>query len=423
MDIKRILKDQRAELEETMNTGKIVGREAEQHFKIQAQSKLIKITTGVRRAGKSIFTHMILKNKEFGYVNFDDERLINVGADEIYSVLIEVYGKELRIIFFDEIQNLESWELFVNRLKRTGFNIFITGSNSKLLSKELATHLTGRHFAIELFPFSFREYLSAVGFNEDLETTRGVSLIKHELENYIHDSGFPEVVVERENPGIYLRELYKNIVERDIVVRYGINYKRAFKEIALSVISNPGRQISYNKIKRQFNLGSDHTVKNYLSYMEEAYLIFLLDKFSYKPKDVQRSEKKVYIIDTGIVNHAGMQFREDRGHFIENLVAVELFRRRAFNPALEVYYYKDYRNREVDFVIKDGLKVKQLVQVCYSLADEDTRKREIRALIEASGELKCDDLLIITWDEGGEEVVDGKKVKIVALWKWLLLGF
>ncbi|MCK5476834.1 MAG: ATP-binding protein [Candidatus Aenigmarchaeota archaeon] len=422
MELKIILNDQKVELEKTIKTRTIIEREVEKYFKNPAKSKLIKITTGIRRAGKSIFTSLMLKNEKFGYVNFDDERLLSANSDDIYSALLEIHGKELNVLFFDEIQNLDNWELFVNRLKRAGFNIFITGSNAKMLSRDLATHLTGRHIAMELFPFSFREYLKAINFDESLETTRGIALVKHELKNYMLNSGFPEIVVEKEEPGIYLMELYRKIVERDIIIRYNINYKKTFREIAMSVISNPGRQISYNKIKKQFNLGSDHTVKNYLSYMEEAYIIFLLNKFSYKPKEIQRSEKKCYVIDTGFVNHAGIQFKEDSGHFIENIVAVELFRRRAFRPQMEIYYWKNYQQEEVDFLIREDLRVKQLIQVCYNIENSDTKKRELRSLLKASDELKCNYLLVITWSYEAEEMLNGKKIKFVPLWKWLIMG-
>ena len=171
----------------------------------------------------------------------------------------------LKTIFLDEIQNLGGWGLFVNKLLRSGYNVFITGSNARLLSRELATYLTGRHIPIEIFPFSFREYLKSIGFNESLETTRGIGLVKHELSNYIETGSFPEIIVEKENPKIYLRQLYNDIIERDIIIRYNIAYKTTFREIALTTLSNFGRYITYNSIKNQFGLKSDHTAKNYLS--------------------------------------------------------------------------------------------------------------------------------------------------------------
>ena len=419
MELTRILRDQKQELEENLARKKIIEREAKNYFGNLLKSKLIKIASGVRRCGKSVFLHMALKGKNFAYINFDDERLNELNTDKILSSFYEIYGK-FNYIFLDEIQNLDKWELFVNRLNRTGFNLFITGSNSKLLSKELATHLTGRHIAIEIYPFSFREYLKAIDFQEDIKTTKGESLLNREFNNYIESGGFPEIVVEKENPGIYLRELYRKIVERDIINRYNISYKKTFREIAMTLISNPGRSISYNRLKNQFNLGSEHTVKNYISYLEEAYLVFLLSKFSYKPVEIEKSKKKVYAIDSGLIKNLSISFKESIGHVYENIVAIELFRQKSFNQNKEIYYWKNQLHEEVDFVIQQGLKINQLIQVCYKIDDYDTKKREVRALIKASQELKCNNLLIITRDYESKEKIDGKEIVYIPLWKWLL---
>lgn len=420
MKLVQLLRDQRQELEEELENKKILQREAETYFKGILSSKLIKVISGVRRCGKSVFAYMLLKNENFAYMNFDDERLHVFDTNQILSSFYEIYGKNLKLIFLDEIQNLDRWELFANRLKRAGFNLFITGSNAKLLSRELATHLTGRHMTMELFPFSFREYLGAINFKEDFGTTRGIGLLKRELRNYLNLGGFPEIIVEKENPKIYIRELYRKIIERDIVNRYDISYKRTFREIALSLMSNPARSISFNRIKKQFGLGSEHTVKNYLSYLEEAYLIFLLNRFSYKSVEVEKSEKKVYVIDTGIINNISLKFARDYGHIYENVIAIELFRKKAFDPHIEIYYWKNPQHEEVDFVIKEGLKVRQLIQACWNIDDYDTKKREIRALLKASKELKCRNLLVITEDEEGEEKTKGKTIRYIPLWKWLL---
>ena len=420
MKLTQILRDQKQELKEEVKNKRIIKREAEDHFKNILSSGLIKVISGVRRCGKSVFLYTLLKDKSFAYMNFDDERIIDVDTNQILSSFYEIYGKNFKFIFLDEIQNLDKWELFVNRLKRQGFNLFITGSNAKLLSKELATHLTGRHLTVELFPFSFREYLRAINFKEDVQTTKGIGLSKHEFRNYLTLSGFPEIIVEKEEPGIYIRELYRKIIERDIINRYNIAYKKTFKEIAMNLISNPGISISYNKLKKQFGLGSEHTVKNYLSYLEEAYLILLINKFSYKPIEIEKSEKKVYLIDIGFINHLSLKFAGNYGHIYENLVALDLLRQKSFNPNIEVYYWKNPQHEEVDFVVKEGLKVKQLIQVCYNLDNTDTKQREIRALLKASKEIKCNNLLIITDDKEGEETIKNKKINYLPLWKWLM---
>ena len=418
----QLLRDQKQELELEIKNKKIIKRQANNNFEDILNSKLIKVISGVRRCGKSIFSYMLLKDKNFAYINFDDERVVNIDTNQILSSFYEIYGKDLKYIFLDEIQNLENWELFVNRLHRAGFNLLITGSNAKLLSKELATHLTGRHITIELFPFSFSEYLKAINFKEDIQTSKGISLIKYELKNYLNFGGFPEIVVEKENSKIYIRELYRKIIERDIVYRYNISYKQTFREIAMSCLSNPGRKISYNKLKKQFGLGSEHTVKNYLFYLEEAYLIFLLNKYSFKPIEIQKSQKKIYAIDTGIINHLSLKFSEDYGHVFENTVAVELLRRKSFNPNLGIFYWKNTSHEEVDFIVKDGLIITQLIQVCYDIEDYDTKKREVRSLLKACKDLKCNNLVVINESYENEEEFNGNKIKFIPLWKWLLFN-
>ena len=420
MDLTRILKDQRLELEEGLKKKRIVEREAERYFNPLLSSKLIKIVSGIRRCGKSVLIYRLLKDKNFAYMNFDDERILDINTDQILSSFYEIYGDKFNFIFLDEVQNLDRWELFINRLHRAGFNVFITGSNSKLLSKELATHLTGRHITMELFPLSFREYLKARGVDEDIETTKGVGILKNELKKYLENGGFPEIVIEKENPGVYLRELYRKIVERDIISRHDISYKKTFREIAISLISSPSKHISYNKLKNHFHLGSEHTVKNYISYLEEAYIIFLMNRFSYKPVEIEKSEKKVYAIDTGLINNLSIKFSENYGSIYENAVAIELLRLKSFNKDLEFYYWKNTLHEEVDFVVKEGLKVKQLIQVCYDIKNNDTKEREVKALLKASAEIKCNDLLIITGDYKNEEKIKDKKIIYVPLFEWLL---
>jgi len=421
LKIRQILLDQKSELEDRIRRTKIVEREILNSLKEVSKSNLIKVMTGIRRSGKSFLTYLLLKDANFGYVNFDDPVLLTVTPNDILSMLIEIYGKGLSVLFLDEVQNLDKWELFVNRLHRGGYNVFITGSNAKLLSKELATHLTGRHIPIEIFPFSFREYLRSIGFSESLETTRGRSLIKHELTNYIMTGGFPEIVVEKENPKIYLRQLYNDIIEKDIIIRYNIAYKTTFREIALTVLSNFGRYVTFNSIKRQFGLKSDHTAKNYLSYLNESYLIFFIDKLSFKPKEVEMSPKKSYCIDTGMIQTVAIRFGEDWGRIIENLVAIELLRKRSYwFKNWSIYYWRDYQQHEVDFVIKEGLSIKQMIQVTYASDKDEIERRELRSLIKASEQLDCKNLLVITWDYEDNIEFNGKKIRFMPLWKWLL---
>ncbi len=407
-----------------MKDKKLITREFQPEFKEFDSSKLVKVVTGIRRAGKSVFLYQFLKDRPFAYLNFDDDRLGDVKPDDILKTFYALYGKTFNTIFFDEIQNLPRWELFVNRLKRLGFNVFITGSNAKLLSTELATHLTGRHLAMEIYPFSFREYLAARNLDINTKTTKGKSLLIHELEKFIQEGGFPEVVVERENYKLYLKALYRQILENDILTRRKIAYKKAFKELSAFLVSNSGGLVTYNKIKKQFDFKSVHTVKNYISYLHEAYLIVPVSKFSFKAVEIEKSPKKIYTIDTGLIHAISMKFMSNIGRSYENVVAIELKRRQSLDESMEIYYYKNPQNYEVDFIVKRDLNVAQLIQVSYNLKDAATREREIRALLHASKDLRCSELLIITGDHEGIEEVEWynmkAKIKFLPLWKWLL---
>jgi predicted AAA+ superfamily ATPase len=424
MDLKQIIEDQKEELFELMKDKKLITREFQPEFKAFDSSKLVKVVTGIRRAGKSVFLYQFLKDRPFAYLNFDDDRLGDIQPDDILKVFYDMYGKNFNTIFFDEIQNLPRWELFINRLKRSGFNVFITGSNAKLLSTELATHLTGRHLAMEIYPFSFREYLAARDLDINDKTTKGKSLIKHELDSFIQEGAFPEVVVEQENYKLYLKALYRQILESDILTRRKISYRKAFKEVAASLVSNSGNLVTYNKIKKQFNFKSEHTVKNYISHLHEAYLIIPVSKFSFKPVEIEKSPKKIYTIDTGLINAISAKFSANTGRLYETVTAIELKRKQSLDDSIEIYYYKNPQNYEVDFVIKKDLKVEQLIQVSYNLEDADTKNREIRALLYASKDLDCSEFLIITGDYEGIEEVEWfnmkAKIRFLHLWKWLL---
>ncbi len=419
--LKDILKSQKVYLERKVKTTKIVERERN-----IPRTKLIKVITGVRRCGKSFFTYLCLKNKKFAYANFDDERLLNYRPEDIIKALIELYG-DFNIIFLDEVQNLEKWEIFVNRLYREGYDLYITGSNAKLLSKELATYLTGRSVSIELFPFSFREFLKSKDFR--VKTDRDIPRLKRYLEEYIKIGGFPEVVVENEDPVIYLSELFNQITTKDIILRYNIRYKKTLKDISFCLLSNISSYITYNSIKKNFGLRSEHTAKNYLNYLEESYLFIFLDRFSYRPKEMQKSPKKIYVIDTGFFNALGFRFSENIGRLIENIVAIELLRRKYYyNSYLEIYYYKTKNHKEIDFLVKESNSIKQLINITYANSFGEIDKREWISLLEGYYEFKNfghdPELIVITWDYEDERELKwfGRrgKIKFIPLWKWLL---
>lgn len=426
-DLKEVITDQRETLERIFKKENIIERELKETYEKFLKSNLVKIVTGARRCGKSILCFQLLENKKYGYINFDDERLAGLKAENLNDVLqvfYELYG-EIDFVLLDEIQNIKGWELFVNRLNRMRVNVLLTGSNAKLLSKELATHLTGRHLPLELFPFSFREFLVYHGINipkKTSYTTKEKALIRKNLASYAKIGGFPEALKNKDLAKTYLSALYSTILTKDIILRHDIRLKKTFKEVSNYLVSSFSSLISFNKIKNIFNLKSSHTSGNYASYLEDAYLIFLVNKFSFKHKEVLLSPKKVYVIDTGLINTLSFRFMKNIGKVMENMVAVELKRKACLDPNTEIYYWKDYSGKETDFVIKRRRKITRLIQVCWDISDSKTREREIKGLLASMKEFKLKKGLIITSDYEGLEIINRKEIRFIPLWKWLLKG-
>lgn len=386
--------------------------------KLDLTNSFIKVIIGPRRAGKSFFSlHLLNKQQNFGYINFDDEKLITLeDYDELISALNSVYGKP-KILFFDEIQNLPKWELFVNRLQRQGYILILTGSNSHLLSKELATHLTGRHFQKIVFPFSFKEFLSLEG--KELTTSE----IKEKLNDYLIYGGYPEPLIKKINYKEYLSTLLNSVLFKDIIKRYNIRFAQAIESLSEQLFSNIANEHSYNSLSKITKIKSSHTIENYLNYLEESFIFFRVRRFSYKLKEQISSIKKIYCIDNGFIHAKAFNSSHNFGKLYENLVAIAL-KRKELDGKLNFYYWKNQQQEEVDFVIKEGTKVRQLIQVCYSLDNLETKNREIRALLKAGNELKCKNLLVISSGKEIEEEIEWfgikGKIKFIPLWKWLL---
>ena len=402
---------------DTLLAGSYIPREKLREAKKYLNKDLIKVIVGPRRAGKSVFAIELLNGLNFAYINFDDERLLYIkDYDEILKGIKAVYG-DVKYILFDEIQNIPRWEVFVNRLQRRGYNVVITGSNSRLLSKELATHLTGRYIQYTLYPFSFYEFLLAEGIEAKESELYGEDegRILNLLSRYLTTGGYPEVVVKKIDPGDYLKLLLESVIFKDVVKRYNLRYSRKMYELVLYLVTNHSREISYTRLKNSLGFRSVHTVENYTYYLREAFLIFEVKRFSYKFKEQLRSPKKVYMIDTGIMEAFKFKVSQDIGRIMENLVAIELLRRE-----VEFYYYKEAREYEIDFLVKEGPKVKELIQVCYNIERPEVRKRELRSLVRASDHLSCENLVVLTWDYEGEEEYKGKIIKFKPLWKWTL---
>jgi predicted AAA+ superfamily ATPase len=414
MNFRQIIQDQKEELNQ-LKSRLLVPREAEERW--IKPTRLVRIITGVRRSGKSTLALSHLLGSRFGYVNFDDERLGGIKAEELNEILTavyEVYG-EVSCFFFNEIQNAENWSLFVNRLQRAGNEIIITGSNSKLLSSELATHLTGRYKAIELFPFSFREFLLARNVRKEVETTKEKALRKSAFGDYLKLGGFPEILLGEDSLS-YARDLFFSIINRDILYRHKIHNSRSFKEIAIFLALQTGKEISYNRLKNIFSLGSPHTAKNYVDHLEEAYLISTIGKFSHKQQESLRYRKS-YVIDIAFFHALSGSGNADSGFTYETIVFLDLLRRR-YAEGIELFYYKGIR--EVDFVIKRNRELTDLIQVCRDVTDIKTLNREVSALLEASEALKCEKLTVINENVDEERIFRGKKIRFIPIIDWLM---
>ncbi len=382
-------------------------------------SGLINVIIGPRRAGKSFFAiHALSKLGAFGYANFDDEKLVEVkDYSEIIDAINSIYSSP-KYLLLDEIQSLGKWELFANRLQRQGYALVITGSNSNLLSKELATHLTGRYSLINILPFSFKEYLAV----EEKELTE--SEIRGKLFDYLTYGGYPEPLLKKAEYKDYLSTLFSSIIYKDIVKRFRIRYVQAIEDLAVYLISNTAQEFSYNTLSKVTKSRNVHTIQKYLGYLEESFIFFKIDRFSFKVREQISSNKKIYCIDNGFIHAKAFKISPDIGKLYENVVAVEL-KKLEMSGIANIYYWKSQQQEEVDFVVKQGIKIRQLIQVCHDIGDIKTKNREVRALLKAANELGCRNLLVLTENYEGEEEISwfGLKEKIgfMPLWKWLLL--
>jgi hypothetical protein len=415
-----------------LNTGVIRNLYLEKLKKNITTDQIITIT-GARRSGKSFIMRQLAKNladegidkKQILMVNFEDPRFTQLDTkllQKIYETYLESLNPAgIPYIFLDEIQEVTNWEKWVRMMHELGkAKIIISGSNAKLLSKELSTLLTGRHIDITIFPLSFREFLffNNIELKEELDIINKKIEINRLLKEYFEFGSFPEVVLNAQKEEILL-SYFDDIINKDLVKRYRIRKPEKLKNLIMFYLSNISSQISFNALKNHL-LISTSTVENFSNYLEIVYLTFFLKRFSFKIKEQEKSPRKVYAIDSGLSNMVGFRFSQNIGKIAENLVFLELLRKKAENPKIELYYWKNQRHQEVDFVIKEGLRIKNLIQVSWDINKLNTKKREINSLLKALEEIKLKEGTIITEDYEGEEYIKGKKIKYLPLWKWLL---
>ena len=388
---------------------------------VDLNSPLAQVVIGIRRSGKSTLCFNIIKKSgiNFAYLNFDDERFFGMRSDDlnvILEILYKVYG-DFNHLFIDEIQNVNEWYLFVNRLLRNGMHVLLTGSNAKLLSGELATHLTGRHLTTELFPFSFKEYCDYRKISTAHGTTKEKGFLQAAFDSYLNEGGFPELI-DLKRKQSYVNTLLNSILTNDIERRYSIKYKAAFENIANHLLNNSPAKINYSDLQKEFGLKSEHTVENYVSFAKNAYLVLGLHKYSSKSK-IRIRDEKAYAVDVSLMNRRENAFAgENLGWRLETLVYIELLRR--YKPEeCDVYYYEETAG-EADFVICRGKSVIQIVQVCYDISNPKTLKREIKGLLLASSKTGCKNLLMITRNEERTLTADGMEIPVAAAYSWLV---
>jgi uncharacterized protein len=366
------------------------------------QTSFVTIITGIRRCGKSTLLKQIMRTKEqFLYVNLEDQRLFNFELEDfmrLEEAYTELYG-EPQYYFFDEIQEVDAWEKYIRHLHDKQKKVFITGSNASLLSKELGTKLTGRHMSKTLFPFSYKEFLR---FKKSKPSTQSFTA-------YLEKGGFPSYLQE-ENKEI-LQQVFKDILYRDIIVRFQIRNEKALEQVALFLISNIGKKFSYTKLASHFGIGSTNSVIEYISHFEKSYILFTIPKFDYSLKKQQINPKKAYAIDLGLAQANSLSFTEDKGRMLENLVFLELKRK-----GNEVFYFEG--KKECDFVIKQQGAITNAIQACYELTKEN-EQREIDGLIEALHTLNLKEGMILTYNQEDKLQKEGKTIHIKPVWKWL----
>lgn len=392
----------------------------EEERQIDLKSHLAQVVIGVRRSGKSTMCRKVLReaNVKAAYVNFDDERLAKTQTSDLNNILEAlyiVYG-DFQYLFLDEVQNIEGWPLFVNRLLRQKMHLIVTGSNAKLLSNELTTHLTGRHHKITLFPFSFEEYARMKQLDTQVLTTKGQAAVKRELNTYLMNGGLPELLIEKDSQG-YIMALLEAIIKRDITLRFKVRYPEVLQRLATYLIDNFAQEYNATTIAELLGV-SDHTIDTYCGYLQEAFLLLALKKFSYKSRERIR-DSKIYVIDNAFISNRTNTFStENLGWRLENAIYIELLHR-ASKRFADVFYYRD-RTFEVDFIVaKDGV-VEELYQVCYDMTNEKTRKREVNSLLQGATKFHCSNLTILTFDEQ-ETITEGDyTIQVKSASQWLL---
>ena len=414
--MKTIVLNQRKERDELLSRPYLT-RRSSQDSDTLLNSHLIKLITGPRRVGKSTQALLMLKDKNFAYLNFDSQQLLDAwDANLVMRMLDDVYpGYDYLLL--DEVQNLDAWDLWVSELYRMGKNLIITGSNAKMLSSEMATVLTGKYLQVEMLPFSLEELFDWHKLNLRHLMPEQSAESKVLTDDYLRNGGYPEVVASRPLVRSYLDTLFDSIVWKDVAKRHNVRNITDLNNLALYLVSNFCNPLSANELADDLGLSSVNTAKKYMDYLHEPYLFYYLSRYNNKLKLMKKAPRKVYVVDNGFVAAKAFSVTENLGRLLENQVFIELVRR-GYDTEKTMFYYRSRNDKEVDFVLRQGTHIKCLVQVCYDMSSPKTEKREVDAIVECAGELKCDNLTIVTYDDERTIEKDGYKITIVPIAKF-----
>ena len=411
--MKTIILNQRRERDELMSRPYLM-RRSNQDTDLLLSSSLIKLITGPRRVGKSTQALLMLRDKNFAYLNFDNYSLLDAwDANLVMRMLDDVYpGYEY--ILLDEVQNLDGWDLWVSELYRLGKNLVITGSNARMLSSEMATVLTGKYLQLEMLPFSLEEFfdwnkLDLHCLNPEDKTN---SLVL--ADDYLRNGGYPEVVASRQLTRSYLDTLFDSIVWKDVAKRHNVRNVTDLNNLAMYLVSNFCNPVSANDLTTELGFSSVNTTRKYMDYLHEPYLFYYLSRYNNKLKLMKKAPRKVYVVDNGFVASKAFSLSDNLGRLLENQVFIELVRR-GYDVERTMFYYRSRNDKEVDFVLRKEAHIERLVQVCYDMSNPKTEKREVDSIVECAGELKCSNLVIVTNNDKRTIEKDGYKIDVVPI--------
>ena len=411
--MKTIILNQRKERDELMSRPYLI-RRSNQDTDLLLNSSLIKLITGPRRVGKSTQALLMLRDKNFAYLNFDNYSLLEAwDANLVMRMLDDVYpGYEY--ILLDEVQNLNGWDLWVSELYRLGKNLVITGSNARMLSSEMATVLTGKYLQVEMLPFSLEEFFDWNKLDLHMLKPEDITNSYVLTDDYLRNGGYPEVVASRQLTRSYLDTLFDSIIWKDVAKRYNVRNVTDLNNLAMYLVSNFCNPVSANDLTTELGFSSVNTTKKYMDYLHEPYLFYYLSRYNNKLKLMKKAPRKVYVVDNGFVASKAFSLSDNLGRLLENQVFIE-FVRRGYDVEKSMFYYRSRNDKEVDFVLRKGTHIECLVQVCYDMSSPKTEKREVDSIVECAGELKCSNLFIITNSDKRTIEKDGYKIDVVPI--------